>query len=63
MGALIVSRDVLMLIGAPIVGINDREVREKLAVHWTGKAATAMLFVSICLFITWNVPELSLIHI
>ncbi|MDD3717069.1 MAG: CDP-diacylglycerol--glycerol-3-phosphate 3-phosphatidyltransferase [Actinomycetota bacterium] len=57
MGALIVSRDVLMLIGAPIVGINDREVREKLAVHWTGKAATAMLFVSICLFITWNVPE------
>jgi cardiolipin synthase len=57
MGLLIVSRDVLMLIGAPVIGINDKEVREKLAVHWTGKAATALLFVSICLFILWNLPE------
>ncbi|RJP31214.1 MAG: CDP-diacylglycerol--glycerol-3-phosphate 3-phosphatidyltransferase [Actinobacteria bacterium] len=56
MGVLIVSRDVLMLIGAPIIGINDKEVREKLAVHWTGKAATALLFVSICLFILFNLP-------
>lgn len=57
MGVLIVSRDVLMLVGAPVIGINDKEVREKLAVHWTGKAATALLFVSICLFIAWNVPD------
>ena len=56
MGVLIVSRDVLMLIGAPIIGINDKEVREKLAVHWTGKAATALLFTAICTFILWNVP-------
>jgi CDP-diacylglycerol--glycerol-3-phosphate 3-phosphatidyltransferase len=57
MGLLIVSRDVLMLIGAPIVGINNKEVREKLAVHWTGKAATALLFVSICIFMLLNLPE------
>ncbi len=57
MGVLIVGRDVLMLIGAPIVGINDKEVREKMAVHWTGKTATALLFVSICIFILWNLPQ------
>jgi len=57
MGILIVGRDVLMLIGAPVVGINDKEVREKLAVHWTGKAATALLFTSICLFILLNLPQ------
>jgi cardiolipin synthase (CMP-forming) len=56
MGVLIVARDVLMLIGAPFVGIKDKEVREKLAVHWTGKAATALLFISICIFILWNLP-------
>jgi CDP-diacylglycerol--glycerol-3-phosphate 3-phosphatidyltransferase len=56
MGVLIVSRDVLMLIGAPIIGINDKEVREKLAVHWTGKLATALLFTAICLFILLNLP-------
>jgi CDP-diacylglycerol--glycerol-3-phosphate 3-phosphatidyltransferase len=56
MGILIVSRDVLMLIGAPIIGIKNAEVREKLAVHWTGKAATALLFMSICIFMLWNVP-------
>jgi cardiolipin synthase len=58
MGILIVGRDVLMLIGAPLVGIKDKEVREKLAVHWTGKAATALLFVSICTFMVWNLPDL-----
>jgi len=57
MGVLIVSRDVLMLIGAPIVGIRDKETREKLAVHWTGKLATALLFTSICIFILWNLPD------
>lgn len=56
MGILIVSRDVLMLVGAPVIGINDKEVREKLAVHWTGKAATALLFTSICIFILLNLP-------
>ncbi|MEW6553048.1 MAG: CDP-diacylglycerol--glycerol-3-phosphate 3-phosphatidyltransferase [Actinomycetota bacterium] len=57
MGVLIVARDVLMLAGAPLIGIRDKEAREKLAVHWTGKAATALLFVAICLFIAWNLPE------
>ncbi len=59
MGILIVGRDVLMLVGAPAIGINDKEVREKLAVHWTGKAATALLFTSICIFILLNLPEKS----
>jgi CDP-diacylglycerol--glycerol-3-phosphate 3-phosphatidyltransferase len=54
MGVLIVGRDVLMLIGAPVVGITDKAVREKLAVHWTGKLATALLFTAICVFILWN---------
>ena len=56
MGVLIVGRDILMLIGAPIVGIKDQDVREKLAVHWTGKVATALLFTAICVFILWNLP-------
>lgn len=57
MGVVIVSRDVLMLIGAPVVGIRDPQVRERLAVHWTGKLATALLFVSICIFIYWNLRD------
>jgi len=57
MGLLIVSRDVLMLVGAPMVGISDKSVREKLAVHWTGKLATALLFTAICAFVLWNLPE------
>jgi len=56
MGLIIVSRDVLMLVGAPLVGINRQEVRDRLAVHWTGKLATALLFVAICIIITWNAP-------
>lgn len=57
MGLLIVSRDALMLVGAPLVGINDKRVREQLAVHWTGKLATALLFTAICAFALWNLPE------
>lgn len=54
MGIVIVGRDVLMLVGAPVVGIRDPRIREELAVHWTGKLATALLFVAICIFIYWN---------
>ncbi len=54
MGLVIVGRDALMLVGAPVVGIRDPQVREKLAVHWTGKLATALLFIAICIFIYWN---------
>ena len=57
MGLIIVSRDVLMLIGAPLVGINRQEVRDRLAVHWTGKLATALLFTAICIIIMWNAPS------
>ncbi len=57
MGLLIVSRDVLMLVGAPLVGINRQEVRDRLAVHMTGKLATAFLFLSICVFLMLNTPE------
>ncbi len=57
MGLVIVSRDILMLVGAPAIGINRQEVREKLAVHWTGKLATALLFTAICIFIMWNTAE------
>jgi CDP-diacylglycerol--glycerol-3-phosphate 3-phosphatidyltransferase len=56
MGVLIIARDVIILLGAPFVGITDKETREKLAVHWTGKAATAFLFTAICLFILLNLP-------
>lgn len=56
MGVLIIARDVIILLGAPIVGITDKETREKLAVHWTGKAATACLFSAICFFIFFNLP-------
>ncbi|MBC7230120.1 MAG: CDP-diacylglycerol--glycerol-3-phosphate 3-phosphatidyltransferase [Actinobacteria bacterium] len=59
MGLLIVSRDALMLIGAPVVGISDPKIREKLAVHWTGKLATALLFAAICAFLLWNLPQAS----
>jgi CDP-diacylglycerol--glycerol-3-phosphate 3-phosphatidyltransferase len=51
MGILIVSRDVIMLAGAPIVGIKEPD---KIAVHWTGKVATALLFLSLCFFILWG---------
>lgn len=56
MGVLIVARDVFLLMAAPMVGINDKETREKLAVHWTGKAATALLFTAICIFTLFNLP-------
>jgi cardiolipin synthase len=56
MGILVISRDVLMLAGAPIVGINRQEVRDRLAVHWTGKLATALIFTSICFFLMLNTP-------
>jgi len=56
MGVLIIARDVIILIGAPVVGITDKETREKLAVHWTGKVATAFLFTAICFFILFNLP-------
>ncbi len=51
MGILIVSRDVVMLVGAPVIGIKERE---KIAVHWTGKVATSLLFLSLCFFILWG---------
>lgn len=54
MGLLIIARDAVMLVGAPLAGIRDRSVREKLAVHWTGKLATALLFIAICIFILRN---------
>ncbi len=53
MGLLIVGRDVIMLVGSPIIGIKERE---KIAVHWTGKVATAFLFLAICFFILWGRP-------
>jgi CDP-diacylglycerol--glycerol-3-phosphate 3-phosphatidyltransferase len=56
MGVLIIARDIIILAGAPVVGITDKETREKLSVHWTGKAATAFLFTAICLFILLNLP-------
>ncbi len=53
MGILIVARDVVMLAGSPIIGIKERE---KIQVHWTGKVATAFLFLAICFFILWGRP-------
>lgn len=53
MGIVIVSRDVIMLAGTPIIGIKEKD---KISVHWTGKVATAFLFLSLCFFILWGRP-------
>ncbi len=53
MGILIVARDVIMLAGAPIIGMKEKD---KISVHWTGKVATAFLFLALCFFILWGRP-------
>lgn len=41
---LVLGRDIVMALGYPIIGKIDKS---KIAVHWTGKVATAVLFVSL----------------
>lgn len=43
MAWLIVAREALMLLGAPLYGLFDREGKARIEVHWTGKLATACL--------------------
>jgi cardiolipin synthase len=45
---IILGRDVIMALGYPILGKIDPT---KIAVHWTGKVATATLFVALSLLI------------
>jgi cardiolipin synthase len=45
---IVLGRDVLMAAGYPFIGKIDPS---KVAVHWSGKAATAILFVALGLFI------------
>jgi len=45
---IILGRDVIMALGYPILGKIDPT---KIAVHWTGKVATATLFVALGLLI------------
>lgn len=47
---IVLGRDILMALGYPILGKIDPT---KIAVHWTGKVATATLFVAIsCLILS-----------
>lgn len=41
---LVLGRDIIMALGYPIIGKIDPT---KIAVHWTGKVATAVLFVAL----------------
>jgi len=45
---IVLGRDVIMALGYPILGKIDPT---KIAVHWTGKVATALLFVALGLLI------------
>ncbi|MBN1289909.1 MAG: CDP-alcohol phosphatidyltransferase family protein [Actinobacteria bacterium] len=51
--AVVLGRDVIMMLGYPIIGKFDKT---KIAVHWTGKAATAVLFVSLSMLILSSMP-------
>ncbi|MBK5092292.1 MAG: CDP-alcohol phosphatidyltransferase family protein [Actinobacteria bacterium] len=45
---IVLGRDIIMALGYPILGKIDPT---KIAVHWTGKVATAMLFVALGMLI------------
>lgn len=45
MALLIVAREALMILGAPLYGLFDPEGKANIEVHWTGKLATACLLV------------------
>lgn len=45
---IVLGRDLIMALGYPIIGKIDPK---KIAVHWTGKVATAILFVALALLI------------
>ena len=51
---VVVGRDVLMALGYPLVGKVDKT---KIAVHWTGKVATAVLFAALLLLILTPGPH------
>jgi cardiolipin synthase len=51
---VVVGRDVLMALGYPLVGKVDKS---KIAVHWTGKVATAVLFAVLLLLILTKAPH------
>lgn len=53
MAILVIARDVLIVAAAPLIGLK-KENREQLNVHWTGKLATALLFLGLCFFIMYN---------
>jgi len=51
---IVLGRDILMALGYPILGKIDPS---KIAVHWTGKVATAILFVALGLLILTPSPS------
>lgn len=51
---LVLGRDLVMAAGYPIVGKIDKS---KIAVHWTGKVATAILFVALALLTLSPAPH------
>lgn len=51
---IVLGRDILMALGYPVLGKIDPS---KIAVHWTGKVATAILFVALGLLILTPSPS------
>ncbi len=51
---IVLGRDLIMAAGYPLMGKIDRE---KVAVHWTGKLATAILFLAITMLILSPAPH------
>ena len=51
---IVLGRDILMALGYPVLGKIDPS---KIAVHWTGKVATAILFVALGLLILTLSPS------
>ncbi len=51
---VVLGRDLIMAIGYPFIGKIDRDT---VAVHWTGKLATAILFVALTLLTLSSAPH------
>lgn len=51
---IVLGRDIIIALGYPIIGKIDPK---KIAVHWTGKVATATLFVALSLLILSSPPH------
>ncbi len=51
---VVLGRDLIMALGYPFIGKLDRDT---VAVHWTGKVATAILFVALTCLVLSSAPH------